>query len=272
MKSLKYLTVEEKKFYDKNGFVKLSGIFTDAELESISKEYNDLFERKNRENRAGLEAAWRGDRMKQEAGYIDCSVKSIHNLQMHSAEFTRVITHPKLLDAVEDILGTEDILLHHTKAHIKPPENGAPFLMHQDYPYFPFKNHSMVAVFLHLDDTTPENGGLAVYPESHKLGPLEDKGLTDEDGKFHYVDQNRFPLSGATPVSAKKGEIIVFSYLLLHGSYLNLSNRPRRMFLIQLRAADDEPTRMCHQSPAQNLVLRGMNRNRDASMATRFER
>ncbi len=31
----------------------------------------------------------------------------------------------------------------------------------------------MVAVFIHLDDSDIENGGLAVFPGSHKLGPLE---------------------------------------------------------------------------------------------------
>lgn len=113
--------------------------------------------------------------------------------------------------------------------------------------------------------------GLAVYPGSHKLGPLEDKGLTNENGEeYHYVDQDKFPLSGAIPILAKKGALIIFSYLLLHGSYLNLSDRCRRMFLMQLRAADDEPTKLCHLSPAQNLVLRGKNVRRPADMASRF--
>jgi len=33
----------------------------------------------------------------------------------------------------------------------------------------------MVAIFIHLDDTDVENGGLAVFPGSHKKGPLQDK-------------------------------------------------------------------------------------------------
>lgn len=198
-------------------------------------------------------------------------VKSIHNLQMHSDVFTRAIMHPNLLDALEDIMDTKDILLHHTKAHVKPPEKGAPYLMHQDYHYFPHKKHTMLAVFLHLDDTTPENGGLAVYPGSHKLGPLEDHGLTDEKGEsYHYADPKEYPLSKAVPVFAKRGEIIVFSYLLLHGSYLNLSNKCRRMFLIQVRAADDEPTEDVHKSYCQGMVLRGKNIYRDAMMANRY--
>ena len=51
--------------------------------------------------------------------------------------------------------------------------------MHQDYHYFPYVNDSMVAIFIHLDDTNVENGGLAVFPGSHKNGPLEDKSKFD---------------------------------------------------------------------------------------------
>ena len=50
---------------------------------------------------------------------------------MHSVAFTKLLLNPKLLDAVEDIMETENIILHHTKAHLKPPEKGAPFPMHQ---------------------------------------------------------------------------------------------------------------------------------------------
>lgn len=190
---------------------------------------------------------------------------------MHNAVFTRLIMNPNLLDALEDIMDTKDIFLHHTKAHIKPPERGAPYLMHQDYHYFPHKKHTMLAVFLHLDDTTPENGGLAVYPGSHKLGPLKDYGVTDEKGEqYHYANPEEYPLSKAEPVLAKKGEIIIFSYLLLHGSYLNLSDRSRRMFLLQVKAADDEPTEDVHNSPCQGLMLRGKNVNKDALFSNRY--
>lgn len=36
-----------------------------------------------------------------------------------------------LLEMVADLIGTKDILLHHTKAHVKPPGKGSPFPMHQ---------------------------------------------------------------------------------------------------------------------------------------------
>ncbi|XP_018357113.1 PREDICTED: probable alpha-ketoglutarate-dependent hypophosphite dioxygenase [Trachymyrmex septentrionalis] len=273
MVALKFLTPEQKQFWEDNGYIKLN-IYSTKEINEISDAYNELFERKFRENLQGMESRWSGEDMKKLAGSIseDYTIKSIHNLQMHNEIFTRTITHPKLLDALEDIMGTEDIMLHHTKAHLKPPEKGSPYLMHQDYPYFPHKNHTMLAVFLHLDDTTPENGGLAIYPGSHKLGPLKDIKVIDERGDpIHYVDPKEYPLSKATPISAKKGEVVFFSYLTLHGSYLNLSDKTRRMFLIQVRAADDEPTLDVHNSPCQGLMLRGKNIYKDALMTNRYK-
>ncbi|KAJ9589695.1 hypothetical protein L9F63_017101 [Diploptera punctata] len=258
------LTKEQVQFYRDNGFIKLSGIFTDEEVKEISDAYDELFARKRGQE---LQAAWEGDEMKKAAKQEPVVVLSIHNLQFHSAEFTRLITNKNLLDAMEDLMETPNILLHHTKAHLKPPENGAPYLMHQDYHYFPFKKHTMVAAFINLDDSSPENGGLAVYPGSHKLGPLKDVGVIEKGEAYHYKE---YPISKATPIYAKKGDVVVFSYLLLHGSYLNKSERVRRMFLLQLMGADDDPTVDTHRSPAQGLVLRGKNVRRDASMATRF--
>ncbi|PSN48716.1 hypothetical protein C0J52_08783 [Blattella germanica] len=262
------LTKEQIQFYKENGYIKLSNIFTEKELQEISDEYDDLFERKQKEN-AELQAVWKGEEMKKACDIQNDVVLSIHNLQFHSIVFTRLILNNNLMDAMEDIMGTPNILLHHTKAHLKPPHKGAPFLVHQDYHYFPFKNHSMVAAFVNLDDSNPENGGLAVYPGSHKLGPLEDFSGEETGGKYHYVDPKKYPIENATPINAKRGDVIVFSYLLLHGSYVNKSERTRRMFLLQLMAAEDEPVNPKHLSPAQGLVLRGRNVHRDANLSTR---
>ncbi|XP_069675940.1 probable alpha-ketoglutarate-dependent hypophosphite dioxygenase [Periplaneta americana] len=261
------LTKEQVDFYRENGYIKLDNIFTEEEINEISDEYDELFARKQHDN---MRTEWRGKDMKNLAKNENVLVLAMHNLQFHSEVFTRLLMNKKFLDAMEDIMQTHNILLHHNKAHLKPPEKGAPYLMHQDYHYFPFKNHSMVAAFFNLEDTSPENGGLAVYPGSHKLGPLEDAGVVDKGESIHYVDPEKYPLSGATPIYAKKGDIVVFSYLLLHGSYVNKSDRPRRMFLVQLMSADDEPLKDVHKSVGQGMVLRGRNVKRDASMATRF--
>lgn len=80
MASLKFLTPEEKQFWLENGYIKLTNVFSIKEINEISDAYNELFERKHRENLAGLEAGWVGDDMKKAAGYIDYTVseRNIH--------------------------------------------------------------------------------------------------------------------------------------------------------------------------------------------------
>lgn len=51
---LKYLTSEQKKFYEDNGYIKLSGDLTNDELYEIYNEYNKIFARKQKENVDGL--------------------------------------------------------------------------------------------------------------------------------------------------------------------------------------------------------------------------
>ncbi|XP_047997298.1 probable alpha-ketoglutarate-dependent hypophosphite dioxygenase [Leguminivora glycinivorella] len=135
----------------------------------------------------------------------------------------------------------------------------------QDYHYFPFKNDSMTAAFINFDDADPENGGLCIYPGSHELGPLKDVGTIEKGEAFHYMDPKEWPIEKATPVIAKRGDVVFFTYLTLHGSYRNLSDRLRRMLLIQVFAADDEPIKDMHKSLGQGLVLRGKNDKKEAS-------
>jgi phytanoyl-CoA hydroxylase len=115
---------------------------------------------------------------------------------------------------------------------VKPPEQGAPFPMHQDYPYFPHEQHSVLAASVHLDDTDEANGCLHVVPGSHKLGPLE------ADGEAHTVD---YPLESGTPCPAAAGDVLFFNYLTIHGSGINRSTRTRRNVLFQYRDPADAP-------------------------------
>ncbi|XP_045777079.1 phytanoyl-CoA dioxygenase, peroxisomal-like [Maniola jurtina] len=259
------LTKEQIQFYKDNGYIHLKKLIKGRELQRVSEEYDNLFRRKNAEK---TESSWVGSDDTFRESDSPYTVKGIHNLQMHHAVFGKLLYNADLLDAVQDVMGTENIMLHHTKAHLKPPEKGASYPMHQDYPYFPYEKDSMVAAFIHLDEATPENGGLFVYPGSHKLGPLEDFG-PKEGSHFHYVDQKKFPIEGATPVIAEAGDVVIFSYLLVHGSSANSSARPRRMFLAQLADAHDRPKGGERSQPGRGWMLRGVNLHRDATVANR---
>lgn len=75
MVGLKFLTSEQKQFWQENGFVKLSNVYSTKELNEIYDAYDELFERKQNEN-LNLEARWAGEEMKKAAGNIDYTVRN----------------------------------------------------------------------------------------------------------------------------------------------------------------------------------------------------
>jgi ectoine hydroxylase-related dioxygenase (phytanoyl-CoA dioxygenase family) len=195
---------------------------------------------------------WRGGFVSQE-DRKELDVDGVHDPQFHSAAFSRLLVEcDAVLDAVVELIGP-NIQLHHTKLIAKPPGVGAPFPMHQDAPYFPHENHSMLAAMFHFDDATIENGCLRVVPGSHRLGMLS----TQVDGL--YLDPSQYRLEDATPCEVEAGDVVIFSYLTIHGSGRNESSKPRRNWLVQMRAADDLPTVECHHSRGQGMMLRGVD-------------
>lgn len=98
---------------------------------------------------------------------------------------------------------------------------------HQDEHYLPTSDRSLVASWLALDDATPANGTLEVWPGSHSRGviyPTRAHGRTDGfyDGQstahgHGYTDERAVPLEVAA------GDGVFFSGHLLHRS---TPNRP----------------------------------------------
>lgn len=237
-------------FYRKQGYVLARGVFSPDEVELMQREIDALFERAAETGRR-MEATWRGGW--REASAVQTRVDSIHNVQNHSAYFTRMLVDPRLVEPAAELIGP-NVQLHHTKLHNKPPTVGSPFPMHQDYPYFPHAGDSMIAATVHADDATVENGCLCVVPGSHKIGPIEHQ----HDGSF-FLPLDDWPLDRAIPVEARAGDVLFFGYCMVHGSYVNRSNRPRRIVLVQMRSPTDRPLNDAHRSPGQGTMLRGFN-------------
>ena len=136
---------------------------------------------------------------------------------------------------------------------IKPPENGSPFPLHQDQPFFPHDKDTMIAATIHFDDAPLEKGCVCVVPGSHKNGPLP----TADDG--NHLPIQEFPLEEATYCEAEAGDVLFFSYLTVHGSSLNVSDEERTTLLVQMRDPEDPPSIATHESRGQGMMLRGIN-------------
>jgi ectoine hydroxylase-related dioxygenase (phytanoyl-CoA dioxygenase family) len=91
-----------------------------------------------------------------------------------------------------------------------------------------------------MDDMGIENGPLLVIPGSHK------GKIYDHHSKGVFVggfDPNKIGLdvSNAVPLIGPAGAITIHHVRAIHGSALNVSDRDRRLLLLQYRAADAWP-------------------------------
>jgi phytanoyl-CoA hydroxylase len=237
----RHLTAEERAFYDDNGFLHVKELLTPEEANFYRAEVHALSQRQGE-----TDATWESQRG---AG---TTIEHSHDVHFRSAAFTRLMVDPRLIAICTDIIGP-NVQLHHNKMFIKPPERGSPFPMHQDYPYFPHRDHSMIAIILHFDDAPVEKGCLRVYPGTHKLGPIA------ATGSDHHLPETEYSIERATPIPAKAGDAIITNYLTVHGSGINISNEARTTLLIQLRDPADPPVREGHQSRGQGMMLAGID-------------
>ena len=122
-------------------------------MAALRKECHDLATRLAAER--NIDATW-GSAREVNAQAKTTAVLHCHDVQFYSAAFSRLIVDERLTGAAAAIIGSPNVQLHHSKMFIKPPERGSPFPMHQDQPFFPHVQHSMIAAITHFDDAPIE--------------------------------------------------------------------------------------------------------------------
>lgn len=245
------LSEEQLNFYRENGYLLVNGMFSREEAAALRAEAHDLMQRLAAQR--NVEATW-GSARKLEMNGRQTVLQHCHDVQYYLASFARFLVDDRLTSVAADIIGSPNVQLHHNKMFIKPPEKGSPFPMHQDHPFFPHANHSMIAAIIHMDDAPLEKGCVRVVPGSHKLGPLSH----NSEGGWH-LPLDEYPLESAVPCPAEAGDVLFFSYLTIHGSGVNTSNEARTTILVQMRDPADPPTNEEHRSRGQGMILRGVD-------------
>jgi phytanoyl-CoA hydroxylase len=238
---LHVLTPEQVASYREQGFLRIPAIFTPEETTELSDHLNWLIE-----TWAIKDAGWSGPWRKK---YMDESTEkkskliALHDLQYYSDAWARAVLKKKLAGAMADLIGPV-VELHHSTLHVKPPETGHPFPMHQDWAFYKHADDRYVDVLVHLDDTRHENGEIRFLAGSHKMGTLEHITIDPETGKgcTPHLPFDKFKLEQTTPAPANKGNIVVFNILTIHGSYINTTNEMRRLVRLGYRAPDNVQT------------------------------
>lgn len=226
------LTKEQIEFYHENGYLHIPQVFTPEETDELADALDRLVD-----DWAFTSPGWSGP---WRQAYMDpqtekkSKLTAMHDLHLYSVAWLKAVTNRKLAAALSDLLGSS-VELHHSTMHIKPPQTGHPFPMHQDNPFYEHENSRYVDVLVHLDDTFHENGEIRFLAGSHKLGALTHITQTADGPCTPHLPFESYHLEDTLPVPAKRGDVVCFSIHTIHGSYINQTRKPRRMVRVGYR-------------------------------------
>ena len=145
-----------------------------------------------------------------------------------------LIRHPRILDAVEDIIGP-DILCWGSSFFIKEQRNPSYVSWHQDSTYWGLEPPDIITAWVAFTDSTAANGAMRVIPASHKLdqAPHRDTFAPENllsRGQEIMVDVDE---RQAAMLELAAGEMSLHHVRLIHGSDPNPSGDRRIGFAIR---------------------------------------
>ena len=208
---MSYLSPNQLKQYEDEGFVSPINIFSKEE----AKEIRDEIELIEKEMPEELEKSGR------------------YNAHLISPLLDEVTHHPKILDAVQSLIG-EDILVCGTTLFIKNPHERGFVSYHQDAKYIGLEPHNWVTAWVAITDSNENNGCMRMWSGSHK------DNLKEHDQKFNQGNLltrgqtvKNVPKEETTPLVLTAGQMSLHHPTTVHGSELNKSDDRRIGFVIQ---------------------------------------
>jgi non-haem Fe2+, alpha-ketoglutarate-dependent halogenase len=160
-------------------------------------------------------------------------IARLRHLQLFHRWVQDLVLHPRVLDAVEDVLGP-DILVHSSTVFWKRPHDPACVSWHQDGFYFGLSELNYVSAWLALTDSSADNGCMRVVRGSHCSGIVSHNRTSITPENFVSLEiACRVKESEATDVTLQPGEMSLHHVAVVHGSNPNASDRPRIGFAVR---------------------------------------
>jgi ectoine hydroxylase-related dioxygenase (phytanoyl-CoA dioxygenase family) len=164
-----------------------------------------------------------------------------------SPAFHDLLWNPAFLIPASQLLGGA-VRFWHDQLFVKPPHHGGVVAWHQDYSYWTRTQPlAHLSCWIGLDDSTVENGCVHYVPGSHRWNLLPITGLASDMRSVHSVlsDEQEEQFK-PVPIELKAGECSFHHPLMVHGSYENKSEHPRRGTVINVfrdgvRSASNAP-------------------------------
>ncbi len=144
------------------------------------------------------------------------------------------VRHPAIVDAVADLLDTDDLKLYADQLFMKPPAIGAAQPWHQDSrsfaDIFPM---DLVTAWTAIDDATLDNGCLEFVSGSHRWGLIDDQEFEELRARI-----GTDPELAASPGPLRSGSVSFHHSLTWHASRANVSAARRRGYAAHYMRAD----------------------------------
>jgi hypothetical protein len=159
-------------------------------------------------------------------GHLPNLVRSKSHLLF--AWMAELVRHPKVLDAVESIIGP-NILIYHLTSWLKEPNEPSHVSWHQDGTYFGLEPAEQVTAWIALTDSTPEMGCIKLLPGSHVIGqkPHEDTFSPGNLLSRGQTIRHRLDYSNHVLMPLKAGQVSLHHTHLVHCSDPNRSSQRR---------------------------------------------
>ena len=179
--------------------------------------------------------------------YCDKLVNSAYQIKSNGDDLSPIMNPHKNLNIFLDAMSNNKILNFikkyfdgevmglQTEFFFMPPKTLG-FTSHQDNTYVQADEHSFVSAWVALTDVTTNNGGLIIWPKSHKekkIKTVENKVIDSKN-----QDPNARSRSSIVPKKyekyspkIKKGSILMIDAWLVHASNNNNSNKNRNALL-----------------------------------------
>jgi chlorinating enzyme len=135
-----------------------------------------------------------------------------------------LIRHPRILDAVEDLLGP-DILCWSSSFFIKEAANPSFVSWHQDSTYWGLSQPEVATAWVALTPSNAANGAMAVIPGSHKLDQIPHRDTFHRHNLLTRGQEIAVEVDAAKAVllELSPGEMSLHHVRLVHGSAPNPS-------------------------------------------------
>ena len=247
------LTPAQVEFYRTEGYLVLPGLLNGGDMaparaamtEKVSEIANGLFE-------DGLTA----DKRKQDPfesrlarlfdGLTDADfLKYGRSWRDRKPGYYDLMANPKILDAVESLIGGE--VFSNPVYNVRPKVPGVAagaVPWHQDKSYWPDANaNPVITVWIPLVDATLENGCLHIWPRTHTSRVLSFHAETYTSTAYTEIDDEHLKAIEAVPLPLAAGGAILFNDRCIHMSTPNNSDTVRWSVDLRYQPTDQDPMR-----------------------------